>query len=244
MQTKLLMSFIAIGIAGLMMGAGTFAYFSNTATSTQNTFTAGTLDIELANTGDSFPNNPNNDNGDNAKATWVSPAGWAPGEEVTATLRFTNPGSVDIKSMSLDFNVVSRNGNGDGSELDEMIIITSWKEHFKDTETWTGWETFYDMNKLKNTLGLDSDDDGNLTLAELDGITDFLGSGAPGPVTQDDQSGDGVILKGGNHQDYKLELTFKFNESAGNLYQGDSCELEIVFDGHQNFPWFGDETGT
>ncbi len=234
MQTKLLMSLIAIGVAGLMMGAGTFAYFSNAATSTQNTFTAGTLDLELADDDESFPNNPNNDNGDNAKATWVSPNGWAPGEEVTATLRFTNSGSVDIMQMSIDFNVVDRNGNGDGSSLDDMIIITEWIEHFKNTNT-GDWASHDFIESIEGWVG---DREAPLTLAELNDCDDFLGSTAPGPVTEDTESDDGILLKSGNQKDYKFELTFEFDENAGNEYQGDSCELEIVFDATQNQPYF------
>jgi spore coat-associated protein N len=234
METKVLMSIVAIGVAGLMMGAGTFAYFSDTATSKQNTFTAGTLDIELADDDESFPGNPNNDNGDDAIATWVSPNGWAPGDEVTATLRFTNPGSIDIQQMVLNFNVINRDGNGDGSHLDDKIIITEWKEHFTNTEGGDDW-TFNDLAMVERLIDT-ADDDGNLTLAELESCTKFHIWDVPGPVTEDAswQSGDDVLLKGGNHKDYKLELTFKFAEDAGNEYQGDSCTLEIVCDGTQN----------
>lgn len=41
------MSILAIGIAAAMLGAGTFAYFSDTETSSGNTFTAGTIDLTL-----------------------------------------------------------------------------------------------------------------------------------------------------------------------------------------------------
>lgn len=44
---KQLMSIMVIGIAALFLGAGTFAYFSDTETSVGNTFTAGTIDISL-----------------------------------------------------------------------------------------------------------------------------------------------------------------------------------------------------
>jgi predicted ribosomally synthesized peptide with SipW-like signal peptide len=226
MQTKLLMSLIAIGVAGLMMGAGTFAYFSDTATTEDNTFTAGTLDIQLANEGGSF--------GDDATATWVSPDGWAPGDEVTATLRFTNVGSIDIKQMVLNFNVASRDGKGDGSHLDDKIIITEWKEHFKNTEGGDDW-IFDDLAMVEGLIDT-ADGNGVLTLAELESCTQFYTWTVPGPVTEDAswQGGDDVLLKGGNYKDYELELTFKFAEDAGNEYQGDSCTLEIVCDGTQN----------
>jgi predicted ribosomally synthesized peptide with SipW-like signal peptide len=229
-------------IAGVAFGV-TGAFFSDTATSKNNTFTAGTLDIELADNNESFPLDPTNDDGDDASATWVSPSKWLPGDSVTGTLRFTNPSDADIKSMSMDFNVVSRDGNGDGSHLDEKIIITEWKEHFKDTENGGGWHYYTDIEELEGWLK-DSgaaNGDGILTLAELNACDNFLGKGAPGPVTQDAsfQGGDGILLKAGNYKDYQLELTFEFDYDAGNEYQNDSCELEIEFDARHDCPWFG-----
>lgn len=53
MNTKILMALIMIGIVSVVAGAGTLAYFSDTETSTGNTFTAGTFDIETS--GNSLP---------------------------------------------------------------------------------------------------------------------------------------------------------------------------------------------
>jgi len=39
---------LIIGAASMLIGAGTVAYFSDTETSTGNTFTAGTLDLKLS----------------------------------------------------------------------------------------------------------------------------------------------------------------------------------------------------
>lgn len=44
---KQLMSIMVIGIAAIMLGAGTFAYFSDTETSTGSTFQAGTIDLAV-----------------------------------------------------------------------------------------------------------------------------------------------------------------------------------------------------
>ncbi len=48
MNTKsILMSVLMIGVVAMAAGAGTLAYFSDTETSTGNTFTAGTIDIAV-----------------------------------------------------------------------------------------------------------------------------------------------------------------------------------------------------
>lgn len=44
---NVLFSLLMIGVVVAMAGAGTIAYFSDVETSTGNTFTAGTIDIEL-----------------------------------------------------------------------------------------------------------------------------------------------------------------------------------------------------
>ena len=44
---SILLSLMTIALVGALVGGGVFAYFSDTETSTGNTFTAGTLDLNL-----------------------------------------------------------------------------------------------------------------------------------------------------------------------------------------------------
>jgi predicted ribosomally synthesized peptide with SipW-like signal peptide len=44
---RILMSLMTIALVGALVGGGVYAYFSDTETSTGNTFTAGTLDLNL-----------------------------------------------------------------------------------------------------------------------------------------------------------------------------------------------------
>lgn len=76
---KILMSLMAIGLVVGLVGAGTMAYFSDTETSTGNTFTAGTLDIALGTSSWSA-------DFDNMK----------PGDTVTFTLPVNNEGSLPL----------------------------------------------------------------------------------------------------------------------------------------------------
>lgn len=61
---KTLISVLCIGLIAMTAGAGTFAHFSDTETSTGNTFTAGTLDLKVSD-GDE----PDFDDG--VTATWT-----------------------------------------------------------------------------------------------------------------------------------------------------------------------------
>lgn len=47
---KIYLSLLVIGMAATVAGAGTWAYFTDTATSTENTFTAGVLDLKVGET--------------------------------------------------------------------------------------------------------------------------------------------------------------------------------------------------
>jgi len=218
---KQLMSIMVIGIAALFLGAGTFAYFSDIETSEGNTFTAGTLDLQLSNDGTNYH--------DGVTETWTI-SDWAPGDESCATLYATNVGSVDILEMTIHFDTVN-NGAGDGSELDEKIIVTSWVEYFKNADgTWSGPHEY--ITYLEQWVKPDGV--APVTLKELDEMTQW--NGIPGldcAVTQDTESGDGILLRGGDHKDWKLEICFKFDETAENEYQGDSCVMTATLTGTQ-----------
>ena len=48
-MNKILSSILAIGVVAALMGVGTFAYFSDTETSTGNTISTGIIDLEVDN---------------------------------------------------------------------------------------------------------------------------------------------------------------------------------------------------
>lgn len=79
-----------------MVGGGTWAYFSDTEASTENTFTAGTLDLQLTDASE--------DGTDSETQTWVF-SGMKPGDTGGATLTVQNAGSIagyiDLSSISV-----------------------------------------------------------------------------------------------------------------------------------------------
>ena len=233
---KILASLIAVLLAAvLVIGAvDTAAWFSDTASTEDNVFTAGTLDLALSNTAASGY-------GDGVTATWSSPTDWAPSETVDATLYFTNKGNINILEMMMDFNIVSRNGQGDGSHLDDVIYISVWEECFNGNCVGTGPTVGHFLPFIEQQCDANADD--KLYLSELAACSNFAGSTAPGPVTQDDVYGDGILIEGGNQKDYALHLEFTFDENAGNIYQGDSVVMDIDFEALQEFTYFGNLTG-
>ena len=96
---KILMSLMAIALVVGLVGAGAMAYFSDSETSTGNTFTAGTLNLGLANTAETNPTG-------SVTNTYVTPTNWAPGQTLAATLYVNNEGNIAASSVTVDFTIV------------------------------------------------------------------------------------------------------------------------------------------
>ena len=95
---------LSLGLVG-----GAFAYFNDTETSTGNTFTAGTLDLVLSDDDETDQ--------DGVTATWVSPANWAPGDTVPATLTMKNIGTVNRITVAEELKQDARRA------LDRMLAL-------------------------------------------------------------------------------------------------------------------------
>jgi spore coat-associated protein N len=84
-MNKILTSLLMIGVVAAMVGAGTWAYFSDVETSTGNTFTAGTLNLKV----DSDP-----DNGQPVNAM-ITVGNLKPGDHGSKVIPLSNTGSLN-----------------------------------------------------------------------------------------------------------------------------------------------------
>lgn len=236
MIKKILLSILVISAVSITAFGATRAYFSDEGTSNENVFSSGTLDMALNNDGDPSYT-------DDVASTWSSPEGWAPGDKFSYKLNFTNKGSIDILELLMNFNIVSRDTQGDASHLDDAIYVSRWEECFDGHCVISGPNVGDFLSAAEGQC--DSGLDGHLYLSELASCSNWFNSGAPGPVTQDDEStvNDGILMEAGNKKDYSLNIEFTFDPDAGNEYQGDSVVMEAVFTGYQNFEWFNNLTG-
>lgn len=219
---KLIILVVALLVVATMAGAGTFAYFTNTETSTGNSFTSGTFDVKLAG---------GTQNGDSVIGTWVSPSNWAPGQTVNGTLSFTNAGSINASHVYFMFKNLQHNGGADGSNMMEKIIVTNLQERFERADG-TSVTT---SNQAANLAAQVGNHDSTLTLAEFAGFAENW----YGYYTYDDQSGDGICVAGGDKTDYDLILGLTFDPDAGNEYQGDTCSFDFYANTTQNSPTDG-----
>jgi len=118
MNKKILASVVTISIVALMVGVGTFALFSDTETSTGNTFTAGTLDLNVD--GKDDPNVP----------FYFAESNVKPGDSGSKSVVLSNSGTLAGKAYIHFKNVVDRPGTTpepeptlDDGELSQNLYI-------------------------------------------------------------------------------------------------------------------------
>lgn len=96
MNKRVLMSVLIIAVAICLVAAATMAYFSDTETSSGNTFAAGTLDLKVADDNEGY--------GDGVTATWVM-SNMMPGvSSVTNTMSLQNSGSIAADHLEIAFS--------------------------------------------------------------------------------------------------------------------------------------------
>lgn len=248
MRRILFLNLMVIGLAAVVAGAaGTLAYFSDNATSSSNTFTAGTLNVVLQNGGSGSWT-------DDVSGTWTTPAGWAPGNTYTQVLKFANVGSVPAHSGLIDF----QNGGCTGANMFEKIQVTSYQESWDGGATWDPTDNAPGLVGVFDLTGPGKfgNGDGKLSLWELiNGDSTTPGGQSPSPYdlamyapadgrSVPSQTGDhgawgrdddvlpfnnpDILPANGSGPQYAMRLTFKFMEDAGNAYQNDSCVMNVA----------------
>jgi len=190
MNSKILLSGATAAAAAALIIGATFAYFSDTETSTGNTFTAGTLDVEIT-----------DQNLDTPFQDEILVTNWAPGEERFVNFDVKNFGSLPVNLRG--FAAGTWNDSGlDAQNRVKVVKVERW-----DGSTWA--------NIMTNPGGITgyfywSPDGTNTSLYTLN-------------------SGDRA----------QLRLTVKFDEGAGNDFQGKTFTASLQVEAKQtNAPSF------
>ncbi|MEE6211158.1 TasA family protein [Salarchaeum sp. III] len=98
---------LTLGAAGAAGGAGTMAYFSDTETSTGNTVSAGTMNLELGAPGGTY--------GDGVSGVF-SVGNLAPGDTLGGTVVARNDGSLAADHLELKIGASGTEASGNGSD--------------------------------------------------------------------------------------------------------------------------------
>ena len=97
MSKKILASIVVVGILALAIGWGTYSYFSDTETSSGNTFSAGTLDLKV-------------DNKDDPLDVFFNFTNVKPGDSGSRSVVLSNAGTLNGKAYIHFKNVVDNRG--------------------------------------------------------------------------------------------------------------------------------------
>ena len=189
---KILGLTIAFMLLISMGGIGTWAYFSDTETSTGNTFAAGTLDLTT--------------NDANVVSQTLLATNMAPGDTVgPETITLKNTGSVTASSLDLSFTYIESDGSPNPTDMTAaataaMVEVT--------TLNYGGPSILGSISNTNATAWIDIQD---LAAADLSGQSGIAAS----PGTKDFEIG--VLLRTETGNDFQADgitvtMTFTLNQ--------------------------------
>lgn len=211
---KILISLSIVGAAAAIAIGATTAFFSDTETSTGNTFSAGTIDIAIDqqnpwtshySVGDLKPGETGNINFD------ITNVGQNPVNVSKTLTNIAGTGGAAIfncgaYSASSEPECVAENGvpNDDvASKIVYDLSVEVYASPASTTPIW--WQEIYNVGEGKS-------------------LTDVYGANGGGYVAL------GMIPVGGH---MKVTQSYHFNPNAGNEYQGDALSFDITIKGDQ-----------
>lgn len=214
MRKKLLLMILAVVVIAGMTGAGTWAYFTDTEGSLGNTFAAGSLELKLRDSNESWR--------DGVTATWTL-ANMKPGDAKYGYVDVDTVGTIpgDHLEITCDYSVTEESLraasdtdpgtdlNPDSMARNMVITYAHYQDGIADIDFLTGTDAVTMQTKDVWRIG-DADGDGKITLCDLkaDPVDDL-----PRP--------DG--------EQFTLKMWVRFSEAAGNDFQGDTFNLNVHF---------------
>lgn len=232
-NSRILLSAASIAAAAALIIGATFAFFSDTETSSGNTFTAGTLDLQVNGV----------DNPGTLVTLTAKPSESVDPVKVTLTNTGNNQGIADLHFVTV---------TDDGGTLTEPECVEeggTWDPTFTPPCQGGGWSP---INGISSQIGVDIcyDLNGNGTVAGdecLIWVDDTNGVIEPGELSWGDNLNPndvvaslvqlesvgfdlGDLLAG---ESRGLIISFHLDEDAGNQYQGDLSTFDIEFTLHQ-----------
>lgn len=204
MNKRILLSSMSIFASLALVTGATFAFFSDSGTSSGNVFGAGTMDIQLDDANETTPV-------DNITATFNVPS-MVPGQSEAQEVSLHNAGSVNIAEIALGLTSTNTDA-GLTSNLRDVLNMQVVAGGTKSVNTCTGG------TDVTSAIDLAVGDNATpLTMQEFTGDTyDSLpiALAAAGP-------------------DDKVCVVVTMQSTASDAYQGDSATASFVFTAHQD----------
>jgi spore coat-associated protein N len=206
---KFVIAIVTVILTVGLVGTGALAYFQDTETSTGNTFTAGTLDLKLADYDEDADMGPD----DGVTATWTM-TNMAPGVTSTTSwdVDLSNSGTIAGNHVEIAFS----------HAIDEGIAIESETNSNNTPEEMAQWLEILDISYTGVNFDTSPghvlvDTNGNSFL-DLDDLADPANAAAL----------DNLLVPPAGHGHTSLDMDIKFNSGAGNDFQGDTLITTVT----------------
>lgn len=227
---KIIKSLSIIGMVAAIAIGATVAYFQDTETSAGNTFSAGVLDLLIADNDEGF--------GNGVTATWVA-EDMKPGDEkafkVNEIRLAKEIGSVDADhtEITCDYNAIEENPQTesdtdpntdlDPDKMAKEMLITRCIYHDSvciDCLTGIKWSGYSYANGVCGGTNLGRSDDWKIEDQNSDGKISFY-----------DLKNDKIdnLPAVPNSPPFSYLMSVKFDNGAGNDFQGDIFDLTMMF---------------
>lgn len=227
---KIITSLSIIGIVAAMAIGATVAYFQDTETSAENTLSAGVLDLLIADNNEDF--------GNGVTATWIA-EDMKPGDERAFKIEKVELakefGSIeaDHTEITCDYNVIEEvpqtesdtdpNTNLDPGKMAKEMLITRCVYHDTvciDCLTGIKWSGYNYANGICAGTNLGQSNDWKIEDKNGDGKISFF-----------DLKNDKIdnLPAAPNSPPFLFRMSVKFDEDAGNDFQGDTFDLAMMF---------------
>lgn len=210
---KAILSFVALTAVLLVAGSG-FAAFTSTANSQDNQFRAGTLNLQLSNTGTGGWSNLVN-------RSWQTPINWAPGDTYEDVVYLRNQGTVDADSVLVDMSGINAISGPAGFE-NQIQLISAWYDSNGNGIRDGGEGILSDIMAVADATA--GNNDGVATLGEIYGYLSV-------PAQSFElEAGASNVLPGSSAAVKGLYLEWEFLDLPNNnLYQGAVLEIDLDF---------------
>lgn len=194
---------LVLGVLGMQSGRGTLAYFTSTATSTNNSFAAGTVVLQVADTDE-----PTFASTVTGSVSVASSPGMAPGDTTKGFIDVKNTGTLGLRyALSTSDTTVASTAN---TALRDALTV--------------GVDSIATSASCANTQG------GSQTQVIAAGTA--LKTLAFGSSTQGAQAGDRNLTTGSSER-LCFYVTFPLGSSADNTAQGGAASFTFNFNGEQ-----------
>lgn len=206
MNSKIALSGLSILSALALMGGATFAYFSDVGTSTGNTFSSGTLNLQLDDTNESATESVTNS---------ITATNFLPGQSVNGFISLHNPtGSLPIAEVEMTLDTTETADPADPSDLKNVLKLTVLNDDETSDALCAGG------TNLTGTIDAQvGNNDGTLWFSEFDDGGVDIYDALPGLATNTTRN---------------ICFTVTFDLNAGNIYQGDAVNTTFTFTANQD----------